>query len=139
MGKVIEKSILNYYCRNLRGLIPYFSTITTWCILGRVQLDLDEEERSPKNPPLTLTTIIKPPSNKGKEKVKEIEEERREIEDPEQALILSNEARREERQSSPSFDWMHEQPIEAYQNEQSESSMQQGDNVELIEMMTKME
>ena len=81
MGKVIEKSILNYYCNNFKGLIPHRSTITTLCILRRVQFDIEEKERSHKTPSLTLTAITKPPSNKGKGKLKEIEEER-EIENP---------------------------------------------------------
>ena len=74
VGQIIEKSILNYYCSNFRGLIPHPSTITTLCIMGRVQFDMEEEERCPKTFPLILIAIIKPPSNKSKEKVKDIEE-----------------------------------------------------------------
>ena len=37
VGKIIEKSILNYYFNNFRGLIPHPSTITKLCILGRVE------------------------------------------------------------------------------------------------------
>ena len=80
MGKVMEKSIFNYYYETFKGLIPHRSTITTLCKMGRVQFDLEEEERSLKTPPLTLTGISKPPSNKGKEKGKDIEKERREFE-----------------------------------------------------------
>ena len=46
------------------------------------------------------------------------------MENTEQALVVSNVKRREERQSSPSFDWIHEQLNEAYQNEQAESLRQ---------------
>ena len=88
--------------------------------MERVQFE--EEERCPKTPPLTLTTIIKPPSNKGKEKVKDIEEEERRVENLEQALVLSNVEIREVRQGSASIDLMHEPPIEAYHNKQAESS-----------------
>ena len=77
VGKIIEKSIFNYYYNNFRGLIPYPSTISLLCIMGRVQFDRDEEERCPKTPPLILITIIKPPSNKGKQDLKKIEEGRR--------------------------------------------------------------
>ena len=75
MGKIIEKPILNYYYNNFRVLIPHPSTITRLSIPGRVEITWKEEERCPKTSPLTLTGITKPPSNKGKEKVREIEEE----------------------------------------------------------------
>ena len=130
---------MNYYYNNFRGIIPHLSTKTTLCILGKVQFNLEVEERSPKTPPLTLTAITKPLSNNRKEKVKEIEEEKRRIENPEQALILSNAVRKKERQSSPSFDWMNKPQTEVYHNEQSEISKQQGSNAKLIEMMIKME
>ena len=39
---------------------------------------------------------------------------------------MRNVERREERQSRPCFDWMHEQLNEAYLNEKAESSRQQG-------------
>ena len=77
----------------------------------------EEEERCPRTSLLTLIGITKPPSNKGKEKVQENEEGRKK--NTEWALVVSNVRRREERQSSPSFDWMHEQPTESYQNEQT--------------------
>ena len=80
-GKIIEKSILSYYCDNYKGLIPYPTTIYIYiyifiyyfyfyffCILGRVEGIWEEEERCPKTSPLTFTGITKPPSNKGKEK-----------------------------------------------------------------------
>ena len=135
VGKIIEKSILNYYCSNFRGLIPHPSTITMLCIMGRVQFDLEEKERCPKTPPLTLTTIIKPPSNKGKEKVKDIEKEERRVENLEQVLVLSNVEMREARQGSASINWMHEPPTEAYNNKKAERSKHQGSSAELIEMM----
>ena len=82
LGKIIEKSIQNYYYNNFKGLMPHPSTITTLCIMGRVKFDMEEDERCPKTSPLTLTAITKPPSNKGKEKVREIEEGERRVENP---------------------------------------------------------
>ena len=88
--------------------------------IGRVENNWEEEKRCPKISPLTLIGITKPPSNKGKEKIQESEEEERGVENTKQALVVRNVKQREERQSSPSFDWIHEQPNEAYQNEQAE-------------------
>ena len=51
---------------------------------------------------------------------------------------MSNIERKEERQSSPSFDWMHDPPAETDHNEQVESSRKQGSNAELIAMMIRM-
>ena len=62
--------------------------------MGRVKFDVEEGERCPKTPLLTLTAIIKPPSNKSKEKVKDIEEEEIRVENPKQDLVLSNVKRR---------------------------------------------
>ena len=35
VGKIMEKSILNYFNSKYRGLIPHPVTITRLCILGR--------------------------------------------------------------------------------------------------------
>ena len=37
VGKVIEKSIMSYYQSKYRGLMPHPTTITTLCILGKVE------------------------------------------------------------------------------------------------------
>ena len=37
VGKIIEKSILNYSRSNCRGLIPHPATITSLCLLGGVE------------------------------------------------------------------------------------------------------
>ena len=71
--------------------------------------------------------------------MQEIEEEERRVENTKHALVVSNVKRREERQSSPSFDWMHEQSNEAYTNEQAESPRQHGNNGDIIEMLARME
>ena len=63
VGKIMERSILNYYGSNYKGLIPHPTTITRLCILGRVEGKWEEEERCPKTSPLTLTGLTKPPSN----------------------------------------------------------------------------
>ena len=66
VGKIIEKSIMSYNHSNYKGLRAF---ITKLCILGRVEGIWEEEERCLKTSPLTLTSITKPPSNKGKEKI----------------------------------------------------------------------
>ena len=77
LGKLIEKSILSYQSCNFKGHMPHPTIITYLYIKGGVTFNRDEKERSPKSPPLTLTAFTKPPSNKGKEKLKEVEEEGR--------------------------------------------------------------
>ena len=52
VGKIIEKSILDYYSSKYRGLIPHPATITKLCILGGVKGTLEEEERCPRTSPL---------------------------------------------------------------------------------------
>ena len=64
----------------------------------------DEEKRCPKTPPLTLTTITKPPVVKGKGKLKEAKGEGKNIENNVQALVLSTENIKKARQGSASPD-----------------------------------
>ena len=97
LGKIIEKSILNYYYNNFKGLMPHASTITRLCILGRVDFDREEKERCPKTSPLTFIGLTKSPSNKGKEKMQEIEEEERRVENPKQAQVVRNVERKEQK------------------------------------------
>ena len=66
VGKIIENSIMSYYKRKYRGLIPHPTTITRLCILGGVNADQEEEETCPKASPLTLTGITKGLKNKGR-------------------------------------------------------------------------
>ena len=75
----------------------------------------------------------------GQRKIKEIEKGERSVENPKQAIVVSTMKRKEERHSSPSFDWMHEPPTKAYHNKQAESTRQQGNNAKLIEMLDKMD
>ena len=75
--------------------MPHPSTITTLCIMGKVKFDMEEEERCTKTSPLTLTVIVKPSSNKGKEKVREIEAEERKVKNHEQSIVVSTMKRRE--------------------------------------------
>ena len=106
VGKIIENSILNYYRSKYRGLKPHPTTITRLCILGGVKGTWEEEERCPKTSPLTLTGITKAPSNKGKKKLQEVEEEEeRRVENPKQAMVLSIDRIREERQKSLRPGW----------------------------------
>ena len=54
VGKIIETSILNYYCSNYRDLMSHPTTITKLCILGGVEGNWEEEERCSRTSPLTL-------------------------------------------------------------------------------------
>ena len=76
VGKFIEKSVLGYSKSKCRGMIPYPATITRLCIQGGVDNEWGTKETYPRASPLTLTSIIKGPNNRGKSKVKEIEEEK---------------------------------------------------------------
>ena len=76
VGQIIEKSILGYYERNCRGLIPHLATITRLCIKGGVEEKWGTKETYPRAFPLTLTGVTKGPKNRGKGKEKEVEEEK---------------------------------------------------------------
>ena len=86
VGKIIENLILNYYNSKYKGLIPHPETITRLCILRGVEGTWEEEERCPKTSPLTLIGITGPLTSKGKEKVKDIEEQDRDGRENEQAI-----------------------------------------------------
>ena len=105
VGKIIKNLIMSYYCSNYRGLIPHPSTITGLCILGGVNGTWEEEERCPKTSPLTLTDVTKPPSNRGKKKVYEIEEENKDNRENEQAIEVSSIKEKEAKQRSTSPIW----------------------------------
>ena len=68
VGKIIENSILGYFERKCRGMIPYPTTITGLCIQGGVKKEWRIKETYPKVSPLTLTSITKGPKNRGKGK-----------------------------------------------------------------------
>ena len=65
-----------------------------------VKFNKEEDEKCLKTSHLTLTAITKPPVDKGKGKIKEIEKGRRDSEQTEQAIMVSTMKRREERQRS---------------------------------------
>ena len=75
VGKIIENSIMGYYRRIYRGLMPRPALTTRLCILGSVKGDWEEEETRPKASSLTLTGINKGPKNRDNETKVEIEEE----------------------------------------------------------------
>ena len=88
-GKLIEQSILRYQSSNFWGHMPHLTIITYLCIKEGVKFNREEEERCSKTSTLTLTSITKPPSDKGKGKLKEIEEDGRNGEQKEHAIVLS--------------------------------------------------
>ena len=70
VGKIIENSILGYFERKCKGMIPHPATITNLCIQGGIKEEWGIEETYPRASPLTLTGITKGPKNKGKGKEK---------------------------------------------------------------------
>ena len=122
VGKIIEKSILNYYNNNYRGLIPHLTTITRLCILGGVKGIWEEEERCPRTSPLTLNGITRPPISKGREMVQEIEEKDRNERENEQAIMVSSVKEREERQRSMNPIWNLSPNAREYHQEPARSS-----------------
>ena len=70
VGKVIENSILSYYQRKYRGLMPHPTTITRLYIIGKVEETWEEKEKCPRSSPLTLTGITRPLPSKEKGKAK---------------------------------------------------------------------
>ena len=114
VGKIIEKSILNYYCSSYRGLIPHPSTITRLCLLRKVEGTWKEEERYPKTSPLTLTGITRPLPNKGIKKVQEREEENKDNRENELAIVVSSVKEREERQRNKSPIWNLSPDVRGY-------------------------
>ena len=73
-GKIIEISILSYQSSKFRGHMPHPLIITHLCIKGGITFNRYEENTYPKTSLLTLTTFTKPSSNKGKGKLKEVED-----------------------------------------------------------------
>ena len=77
VGKIIENSILGYFERKCKGMIPHPATITNLCIQAGIKEEWGIEETYPRASPLTLTGITKGPKNKGKGKEKKIEKGKR--------------------------------------------------------------
>ena len=61
LGKIIKKSILDYAENNFSGNIPHPALIALLCIKGGIKV-AEEEEKSPKAFPLTLTRVFKTPA-----------------------------------------------------------------------------
>ena len=57
LGKIVEDSILDYAENNFSGNIPYPALITLLCIKGGITV-IEEEEKSMKTSPLTLTGVL---------------------------------------------------------------------------------
>ena len=144
--KDIERSILEYQSNNFFGHMPHPSIITHLCIKGGVTFNKDEEEKCSAVCPLTLTTITKNPTSKGKENLKGVEEDKGEkevkmnISEPRnQAPVIRKEQTRNEIEKSASLDWVVYLEVAAYQKDQAKSSSQQISNVELLEIMKRLE
>ena len=88
--------------------------------------------------PLTLTGITKGPKNKGKEKEVETEEEVGDDRGNEQAHLESSVQERQERQRSLSPIWNLSPDVREIHQEPVESSWQQSNNVEVMEMLKVM-
>ena len=56
--KIIKESILDYAENNFSGNIPHPTVITLLCIKGGIKV-VEDEEKSPKSSPLTLTGVLK--------------------------------------------------------------------------------
>ena len=71
--------------------------------------------------------------------MKELEEEIRDSEQNEQAIMISTMKRRYERKRSASLIWNLSPNARAYQNEQAKDSKQHISNADVLEMLSKME
>ena len=98
----------------------------------------EEEETCSSAFPLTLTGITKGPKNKGKEKEVETEEEVGDDRGNEQAHLESLVIERQERQRSLSPIWNVPPDVRKIHEEPVESSGQQSNNVEGMEMLKVM-
>ena len=124
-GKIIAKSILGYQSSTFWGHIPYPSIIIHLCLKGGVTFDKDEEKKCLAVSHLTLTTITKTLTSKGKEKLKGVEEEIGDrgvevnISEPNnQALVVRTMKTRSERERSISLDWVMSPDAATYQKYQ---------------------
>ena len=61
VGKIVEQSILDYLENNFSGNIPHPALITLLCIKGGVTFS-ETEERCPRSSPITLTGVLKAPT-----------------------------------------------------------------------------
>ena len=139
VGKIIEKSILNYSESKCRGMIPHPTTITRLYIQGGVDEEWGTEKTYPRASPLTLTGITKGPKNRGKGKEKETEEEKRnegctEPEQWERQIPLQPEAQIRQRKC-----WNAFPKLKQIDKEQAESSGQNCNHRELIELLVSMQ
>ena len=80
LEKIIEQSILRYQNNKFRGHLRHPAIITYSFISKGVKFNKEEDEKCPKTYPFTLTAITKPSLDKGKGKMKEIEEGRKDSE-----------------------------------------------------------
>ena len=136
--KNIEKSILNYSKSKCRGMILHPATITRRCIQGGVEEEWGIKETYPRASPLTLTGITKGQKNrgKGKEKETEVEKGKEGCIEPEQ--WESQTPMQPKAQRSQSQFWNASPELRQTHQEQAESSRQNCNHAELIELLMSM-
>ena len=100
--------------------------------------DWEEKETCPKFSPLTLTGITKGPKNIGKEKEVEAEKKEGDNREIEQVQVESPTQEYQERQRSLSPILIVSPEVRETQQELAESSGQQSNNAEVMEMLKVM-
>ena len=99
----------------------------------------EEEERCPRTSSLTDTGITRPLVDKGDKKMQEIEEEERDGREDEQAIVVRLVKEREKKQRSLSPIRNLSPDVREYHQVPTESSGQQSNNMEVLEMLKRME
>ena len=123
---------------NVGGVIPHLTTITRLCIKGGVEGEWGIEETYPRASPLTLTGITKGPKNRGKGKEKETETEKGNEGCTKPEQWGSQIQMQPKSQRSQSQFWTTSPELRQTYQEQVESSGQNCNHVELIEMLMSM-
>ena len=85
LGKIIEESILDYVENNFSSNIPHLVLITLLCIKGGIEV-AEEQEKSLRSFSLTLTRVLKTPSEG--EEVERIKKRRRTEEQPRETVLI---------------------------------------------------
>ena len=79
VGGIIKESILDYDENNFSSNIPYLALITLLCIKGGIKV-AENEEKSQKSSPLTLTEVLKTlAEGEEVERIRKEEEQRKNL------------------------------------------------------------